>query len=74
MSTEPERSATAPRRTERDALRALVVVGMVFFHAALVFSPDGDFYVKNAETTGAVTVLAGVGVVWAMPTWCAGHG
>ncbi|MFF5342188.1 acyltransferase [Streptomyces althioticus] len=55
------------RRGELDVLRALVVVGLVFFHSALVFSPDDDFYVKNATTTGAVTVLAGFGVVWAMP-------
>jgi peptidoglycan/LPS O-acetylase OafA/YrhL len=50
-----------------DALRVFVVLGLVFFHSALVFSPDDDFYVKNPETTGAVTVLAGFGVVWAMP-------
>ncbi|MGW7257549.1 acyltransferase family protein [Streptomyces sp. NPDC054834] len=55
------------RRGELDTLRALVVLGLVFFHAALVFSPDDDFYVKNRDTTGAVTVLAGFGVVWAMP-------
>ncbi|GAA1425948.1 hypothetical protein GCM10009601_33810 [Streptomyces thermospinosisporus] len=55
------------RRGELDVLRALVVLGLVFFHAALVFSPDDDFYVKNPQTTGAVTVLAGFGVVWAMP-------
>ncbi|WP_327312307.1 acyltransferase family protein [Streptomyces sp. NBC_01235] len=56
-----------PRRTELDVLRALVVVGLVFFHAALVFSPDDDFYVKNRDTTDVVTVVAGLGVVWAMP-------
>jgi peptidoglycan/LPS O-acetylase OafA/YrhL len=67
VSTEPDRPATAPRRTELDVLRALVVVGLVFFHAALVFSPDDDFYVKNGDTTDAVTVVAGLGVVWAMP-------
>ncbi|MCP9993817.1 acyltransferase [Streptomyces albogriseolus] len=55
------------RRGELDVLRALVVVGLVFFHSALVFSPDDDFYVKDATTTDAVTVLAGFGVVWAMP-------
>ncbi|MEU6253992.1 acyltransferase [Streptomyces sp. NPDC047043] len=48
-------------------MRALVVLGLVFFHSALVFDPDDDFYVKNADTTPAVTVLAGFGVVWAMP-------
>ncbi|MET8601258.1 acyltransferase family protein [Streptomyces althioticus] len=64
--TEPP-GAGAGRRGELDVLRALVVVGLVFFHSALVFSPDDDFYVKNTTTTGAVTVLAGFGVVWAMP-------
>ncbi|MFI6010317.1 acyltransferase [Streptomyces sp. NPDC051243] len=65
MSTQAP--ATAPRRGELDALRVLVVLGLVFFHSGLVFSPDDDFYVKNAETTDAVTVLAGFAVVWAMP-------
>ncbi|MDQ0847000.1 acyltransferase family protein [Streptomyces sp. V1I6] len=65
--TETEPRAPAPRRRELDALRALIVLGLVFFHAALVFAPDDDFYVKNAETADAVTVLAGFGVVWAMP-------
>ncbi|GAA3987777.1 hypothetical protein GCM10022384_39650 [Streptomyces marokkonensis] len=59
--------ADTGRRGELDALRALVVLGLVFFHTALVFSPDDDFYVKNAQTTDAVTVVAGFGVVWAMP-------
>ncbi|MFE1847270.1 acyltransferase [Streptomyces sp. NPDC059515] len=67
MGAEPGPPAATGRRGELDVLRALVVVGLVFFHAALVFSPDDDFYVKNDETTGAVTVLAGFGVVWAMP-------
>ncbi|WP_107117046.1 acyltransferase family protein [Streptomyces curacoi] len=65
MSAEPQ--ATAPRRGELDALRVFVVVGLVFFHSGLVFAPEDDFYVKNAQTSDAVTVLAGFGVVWAMP-------
>jgi hypothetical protein len=48
-------------------LRIAVVLGLVFFHAALVFDASDDYYVKNAETTGATTVLAGLSVVWAMP-------
>ncbi|WP_055717160.1 acyltransferase family protein [Streptomyces torulosus] len=64
---EPRAAAPAPRRGELDVLRALVVLGLVFFHASLVFSPDDDFYVKNGDTTDVVTVLAGLGVVWAMP-------
>ncbi|GAB2789335.1 hypothetical protein GCM10027073_21860 [Streptomyces chlorus] len=67
MSADTEPPVGAGRRSELDVLRALVVLGLVFFHAALVFSPDDDFYVKNPQTSGAVTVLAGFGVVWAMP-------
>ena len=55
------------RRPELDAVRLVVVLGLVFFHSALVFDERDDFYVKNAETTEAVTWLAGLGVVWAMP-------
>jgi peptidoglycan/LPS O-acetylase OafA/YrhL len=55
------------RRPALDALRTVVVVGLVFFHAALVFDASDDFYVKNSETTGVTTILAGFGVVWAMP-------
>ncbi|MFE5813514.1 acyltransferase family protein [Streptomyces sp. NPDC056479] len=67
MSAQTQLPATAPRRGELDTLRVLVVLGLVFFHSSLVFSPDDDFYVKNTQTTEAVTVLAGFGVVWAMP-------
>lgn len=55
------------RRPELDVLRMVVVLGLVFFHASLVFDTRDDFYVKNAETTEAVTVLVALCVVWAMP-------
>ncbi|MFF5212939.1 acyltransferase [Streptosporangium sp. NPDC000396] len=64
---EPPREARPERRPELDAIRTLVVVGLVFFHSALVFDTRDDFYVKNAETTDATTIVAGLGVVWAMP-------
>ncbi|MET8893332.1 acyltransferase family protein [Streptomyces albogriseolus] len=67
MGADTGPGAGSGRRGELDVLRALVVIGLVFFHSALVFSPDDDFYVKNATTTDAVTVVAGFGVVWAMP-------
>ncbi|NMO53900.1 acyltransferase family protein [Actinoplanes sp. TBRC 11911] len=57
----------AQRRPELDAIRLFVVLGLVFFHAALVFDTRDDYYVKNPHTTEAVTYLAGLGVVWAMP-------
>ncbi|MBM2614501.1 acyltransferase [Actinoplanes sp. LDG1-06] len=58
---------TKARRPELDAIRLFVVLGLVFFHAALVFDERDDFYVKNAQTTEATTWIAGLGVVWAMP-------
>ncbi|BCB75680.1 hypothetical protein GCM10022251_27120 [Phytohabitans flavus] len=59
--------AVAARRPELDAIRLAVVLGLVFFHTALVFDGSDDYYVKNPQTTDAITVLAGFGVVWAMP-------
>ena len=44
-------------------MRALVVVGPIFFHSALVFSPTDDDYVKNAATSDIVNMLAGMAVV-----------
>ncbi|GAA1359582.1 acyltransferase family protein [Catellatospora chokoriensis] len=62
----PVRAAT-PRRPELDAIRTLVVVGLIFFHSALVFDERDDYYVKNADTTEVTTILSGLAVVWAMP-------
>lgn len=59
--------ARPARRPELDAIRAFVVIGLVLFHSALVFDARDDFYVKNPETTGAITIFAGLAVVWAMP-------
>ncbi|GAA3906208.1 hypothetical protein GCM10022207_89570 [Streptomyces lannensis] len=65
--TEPAQAPLPERRPELDAIRMLVVIGLVFFHSALVFAADDDFYVKNAETTETIMIIAGFGVVWAMP-------
>jgi peptidoglycan/LPS O-acetylase OafA/YrhL len=69
MTTEREDAprTESGRRPELDTLRILVVLGLVFFHAGLVFDAGDDFYVKNSETTSVTTILAGLGVVWAMP-------
>jgi peptidoglycan/LPS O-acetylase OafA/YrhL len=56
-----------PRRAELDAIRLVVVLGLVFFHSSLVFDASDDYYVKNPETTEVTTYIAGLCVVWAMP-------
>jgi peptidoglycan/LPS O-acetylase OafA/YrhL len=54
------------RRHELDLLRALVVVGLVFFHTAVIFSP-GEFPVKAETENPVVTVVLGFGAAWGMP-------
>jgi surface polysaccharide O-acyltransferase-like enzyme len=54
------------RRGELDLLRALVAVGLVFFHTAVIFGA-GEFPVKAAAESRAVTVLLGFGATWGMP-------
>jgi peptidoglycan/LPS O-acetylase OafA/YrhL len=69
MTTAPtalDQARAAERGHALDALRALVVVGLVFFHSALVFDTRDDYYVKNPQTAD-LTLVAGLGVVWAMP-------
>ncbi|NGN63490.1 acyltransferase family protein [Streptomyces sp. A7024] len=68
VRTEALRAAELPeRRPELDAVRMLVVLGLIFFHSALVYASDDDYYVKSPETTGAIMIVAGFAVVWAMP-------
>jgi surface polysaccharide O-acyltransferase-like enzyme len=54
------------RRGELDLLRALVVVGLVFFHTAVIFGA-GEFPVKAATENRVATVFLGFGATWGMP-------
>src|SRR5919204_3009487 len=58
--------AVPARRGELDVLRALVVVGLVFFHSAVIFGP-GDFPVKAAAENRVATVFLAFGATWGMP-------
>jgi glucan biosynthesis protein C len=55
-----------PRRGELDLLRALIAVGLVFFHTAVIFGA-GEFPVKAEQEHQLVTVLLGFGAAWGMP-------
>jgi peptidoglycan/LPS O-acetylase OafA/YrhL len=54
------------RRGDLDALRALVVVGLVFFHSAVIFGA-GEFPVKAPVEHRLATVLVAFGATWGMP-------
>ncbi len=65
-TTAPTAPASA-RRTELDAVRTALVLGLILFHSALVFDTNDDFYVKNDETIELTGLAAGPIIVWAMP-------
>jgi surface polysaccharide O-acyltransferase-like enzyme len=54
------------RRGELDLLRALVIVGLVFFHTAVIFGA-GEFPIKAATQNRVATVFLGFGATWGMP-------
>jgi len=54
------------RRGELDVLRALVVVGLVFFHSAVIFG-SGEFPLKADREYLLATVLLAFGATWGMP-------
>src|SRR6266487_2622991 len=60
----PEQLPT--RRGELDLLRALVVVGLVFFHTAVIFGA-GEFPVKAEAENPVATVFIAFGATWGMP-------
>jgi hypothetical protein len=65
-SAAPRAEAPPARRHELDLLRALVAVGLVFFHTAVIYGA-GEFPVKAATETPAVTVVLAFGATWGMP-------
>src|SRR5262245_17605666 len=54
------------RRGGLDLLRALVVVGLVLFHTAVIFGA-GDFPVKAAAENRVATGFLAFGATWGMP-------
>lgn len=63
----PASVPAADRRYELDWLRAFVVLGLIPFHAAVIFSTTSDVYLKNTQTNDAITVLGAFAGTWGMP-------
>ena len=66
MNQDVQAAYRRERRRDLDALGALVVLGLIFFHSARIFD-NGDFYVKNEPTSDLVTAILAFAVTWAMP-------
>ncbi len=54
------------RRGDVDSLRALLVLGLVFFHTARIFDLM-PYYVKNQQTSTLLMALVGFVSQWGMP-------
>lgn len=66
----PNRSNTAApptRRTELDWLRVLVVLGLIPYHAAMVFTLGRGDYIKNEQRNVVFDVGATLVSFWGMP-------
>lgn len=67
-ATSGEQAAGKPaRRVELDWARTLVVLGLVPVHAASLFTPTADLYLKNPETNPAMTLIGVFLGVFGMP-------
>jgi surface polysaccharide O-acyltransferase-like enzyme len=55
------------RRPELDALRLLVIFGLIPIHAAYIFTDLFDYYVRSPEPNMAFTVVVIAAALWAMP-------
>lgn len=55
------------RRYELDWLRAFVVLGLIPFHAATIFSSTADVYIKNSQTNQIMALLSAFAGAWGMP-------
>ena len=57
----------AGRRAELDVMRALVVVGLVIFHSAVVFASGTSWFVKDPLPSIGFTVFLLWASLWGMP-------
>ncbi len=70
MAQSKQTGAQPKRRREMDLMGMLIVVGLVFFHSAQIFSGT-DHYVENTQQGMAVGIAANLflafGSMWGMP-------
>lgn len=67
MATLPPVRGKPVRRNELDWLRTFAVLGLIPFHAAVIFTTGSIDYVKNAETSRGVDVFVAFISTWGMP-------
>lgn len=74
-SSTPTADATVPpsgtpptRRAEVDWLRTLVVLGIIPYHALVIFGASSAVYIKSAQSNPALGLIGGFVLTWGIPT------
>lgn len=60
-------ASTGQRRHELDWLRSLAVLGLIPFHAAIIFTTGSRDYVKSEQTSALMDLLASFITFWGIP-------
>jgi glucan biosynthesis protein C len=58
----------APRHYELDWLRTLVVLGIIPYHALVIFGASSAVYIKSAQSAPALALIGGFALTWGIPT------
>jgi glucan biosynthesis protein C len=59
--------ARGSRRVELDWLRTLVVLGIIPYHALVIFGASSAVYIKSAQSNPALGLLGGFVLTWGIP-------
>jgi phenylacetate-CoA ligase len=62
------KSGPAPRRYELDWLRTLVVLGIIPYHALVIFGASSAVYIKSVQASPALALIGGFVLTWGIPS------
>jgi glucan biosynthesis protein C len=63
----PQDAAPGRRRYELDWLRTLVVLGVIPFHALVIFGASSAVFIKSAESVPILALVGGFVLTWGIP-------
>jgi peptidoglycan/LPS O-acetylase OafA/YrhL len=61
-------NAPPTRHYELDWLRTLVVLGIVPYHALVIFGASSAVYIKSAQSNPALALIGGFVLTWGIPS------
>lgn len=64
---QPAQAPLAPRQLELDWLRTLIVLGIIPYHALVIFGASSAIYIKSAQSNPALSLIGGFVLTWGIP-------